>query len=124
MLKHNQKLARWGEHLARDFLKAKNYKILETNFRCRLGELDIIAQDKDTICFIEVKTRRTDKFGSPYEAVDRSKQKKMCQVALVYLKNKGWLDKPARFDVVSIAAQEAKIGLIKNAFALDNHHTY
>lgn len=126
MPKENLALARIGEKMAWDYLKTKNYKILEKNYRCRLGELDIIAEDKDVICFIEVKTRNSDKFGSPREAVNRVKQRKICQVALVYLKSKGLLEKRARFDVVSIfnPNQEAKIDLIRNAFELDSAYTY
>ena len=126
MPKNNLFLARTGENLALDFLRTKKYKILEKNYRLRLGELDIIAKDKDTICFIEVKTRNSDRFGSPSEAVNKAKQRKICQVALLYLKSNGLLEKKARFDVISISGigQEARIDLIKNAFELDAAYTY
>lgn len=110
--------ARLGEDEACSFLKKNNYKILERNFRCCLGEVDIIARDKDTICFIEVKTRSSDAYGLPEEAVNKFKQKKIAQVALLYLKNNGLLENSARFDVVSVhrLGVDTKICLIKNAF--------
>ncbi|MDD5044592.1 MAG: YraN family protein [Candidatus Omnitrophica bacterium] len=126
MPKNNLFLARSGEDLALDFLKTKKYKILERNYRSPLGELDIIALDKDTVCFIEVKTRTSDRFGLPSEAVVRAKQRKISQAALVYLKKKGLLNKKARFDVVSIMHpdEQAKIDLVKNAFELDTTYSY
>lgn len=107
--------------MALEFLKNKDYKILERNFRTILGELDIIAKDKETICFIEVKTRTSDKFGLPQESVNRLKQRKMSQSAMIYLKDKNLLEKPARFDVVSILnpQQDAKIDLIQDAFEIN-----
>ena len=107
--------------MALEFLKKKDYKILERNFRTILGELDIIAKDKETICFIEVKTRTSDKFGLPQESVNRLKQRKMSQSAMIYLKDKNLLEKPARFDVVSILnpQQDAKIDLIQDAFEIN-----
>jgi len=117
----NLDLAKIGEDMALEFLKNKDYKILERNFRTILGELDIIAKDKETICFIEVKTRTSDKFGLPQESVNRLKQRKMSQSAMIYLKDKNLLEKPARFDVVSILnpQQDAKIDLIQDAFEIN-----
>jgi len=119
-------LARKGEALAEGFLKKNKYKILLKNYRNNYGEIDIIGQDKDTLCFIEVKTRSTQRFGSPHEAIDAHKRRKISQVALKYLKDNRFLDRPARFDTVAIYTQEkqTKIELIKNAFSLDNTYTY
>lgn len=86
-----------------------------------MGEIDIIAREKGVLCFVEVKTRKSDRFGLPQEAIDALKQRKIAKVALGYLKEKNLLGKKARFDVVSIVysgALEPKLDLIKNAFDL------
>lgn len=128
MSKENLDLSRAGENAAVVFLGSKRYKIIERNYRDRSGEVDIIALDKekDTICFIEVKTRQSDRFGLPEEAVDSRKQKKISRTALLYLKEKKLLDKKARFDVVSVNYQEEtpSLNLIKDAFELDPAFTY
>lgn len=115
-----------GEEIAADFLKDNGYKVLERNYKSKLGEIDIIAQEKDAICFIEVKTRSSDKFGAPSEAITSSKQKQISRAALVYLKEKGLFDRRARFDVISIidAGDCPKIDLIKNAFELHERYGY
>ena len=88
--------------------------------------MDIVAKDKDTICFVEVKARRTTRFGHPSEAVEASKQCRISRVSLMYLKQNGLIDSPARFDVVSIfySDEQPKIELIKNAFELDYRYLY
>lgn len=93
---------------------------MERNYRCRYGEIDLIAKDGETIVFIEVKSRRTASFGDPEESVSQAKQRKISTVALYYLEDKGLYDRPARFDVVSVFASssEQKITLIPDAFDL------
>ncbi|MFH1655336.1 MAG: YraN family protein [Candidatus Omnitrophota bacterium] len=116
-----------GEDSAINFLKSNGYKILEKNFRTNLGEIDIVAKDKNCICFVEVKTRTTQEKGSPQESITKSKQHKLSQLALSYLKNNRLLKKSARFDVVSVmhnSSGENKVDIIKNAFLLDNHYLY
>jgi len=119
-------LGRAGEETAADFLKNHGYRILFSNYKTKLGEIDIIAKDKGVICFIEVKTRTTDKFGLPQEAVSHIKQRQIGKAALVFLKEKKLLDKKARFDVVSViyAQGRPKIDLIQNAFELNESFTY
>lgn len=107
-----------GEDLAFDYLHRQGYKILERNYRNALGEIDIIAQDRDTICFVEVKTRKGEAFGSPFEAISRHKRKKMIQVAWSYLKSRQKTEAKARFDVVAVVQEPASIELLKNAFEL------
>lgn len=116
--KENIYLGKCGETLAIDFLREKGYKILLKNYKTKLGEVDIIAQDKDTICFIEVKTRISNRYGSPQEAISKIKQRQITKASLLYLKKNNRLDKKARFDVVSILYSENKprLDLIKNAF--------
>jgi putative endonuclease len=115
-----------AEDAAVDFLKSKGYKILSRNFATKLGEVDIVARDADTYCFIEVKARSSDRFGLPQEAVSRSKQRQISKAALSYLKAKGLFDHKARFDVVSVIYSDdsPSFDLIKNAFELDETFTY
>jgi putative endonuclease len=115
-----QKFGEQGEALAARRLKKAGYKIIETNYRSRLGEIDIIAKDKDTIVFVEVKSRRSVQFGSPKQAVTLRKQKKVSMVALYYLKSTGQSNAKARFDVVSVISNQDKpqVEIIRNAFEL------
>ncbi len=108
------------------FLADNGYKILARNYRSRLGEIDIIARDKDTICFVEVKARKDSRFGSPQEAISPLKQRQLSKAALTFLKQKDLLHKNARFDVVSVIYSEggAKLDLIKNAFELNEEFNY
>ena len=100
MLNRQQKFGEKGEALAVRQLKKAGYKIIETNYRTQLGEIDIIAKENDTIVFVEVKSRRSVRFGNPKQAVTRQKQKKISMVALYYLKTTAQSTAKARFDVV------------------------
>jgi len=107
-----------GEKIAADYLKKNGYRIDELNYRCPIGEIDIIAHDRNDVVFVEVKSRKSAALGYPEEAVGNRKQRKMSQLALWYLQEKK-LDKTcARFDVVAILALPSghDIRLIKNAF--------
>jgi putative endonuclease len=124
--KENLNLGKAGEEDAVRFLKNKGYKLLRQNYKTKLGEIDIVAQDKETLCFIEVKTRSSFIFGHPSEALTQAKQRKLSQVALFFLKEHNLIKKKARFDVVTVAYSEDKpqLELIKNAFELDKKFTY
>lgn len=106
--------------MATRYLKQHGYTILEQNYRTRLGEIDIIAQEKGVIVFVEVKSRRSDLFGNPKWALTPRKQKKISMVALYYLKAAKLSQVKARFDVVAISWQNGRprIEIIKNAFEL------
>jgi len=123
---NNLDLGKQGELEAAKFLESKGYKIISRNFKCSLGEIDIIAQDKDTYCFIEVKARSSRDFGLPQEAVSRIKQRQISKAALVFLKENKLLDKKARFDVVSVIFKEnsPEFDLITNAFELEESYSY
>lgn len=111
-------LGQKGESLAVQFLQTKGYKIISKNFKTFLGEIDIIAQDGETIVFIEVKTRANDSFGYPFESVHDRKRRKLRDLALLYLKRQG-KEPPVRFDVLSIMYREGgtqEIEHIKDAF--------
>ena len=128
MSKQNLSLGKQGEELALKFLRKKGYKILESNYKTKLGEIDIIATDKDAVCFVEVKLRNSLRFGLPQEAVSVVKQRQISKAALQFLKINNLLDKKARFDIVSIIndpqTQVSNIDLIQNAFELDDRYIY
>lgn len=126
MSRQNLILGKSGEEAAAGFLKEQGYKILKKNYKTKLGEIDIIALDKDTLCFIEVKTRSSLRFGAPKEALSGFKQRQICKSALCYLKENNNFDKKARFDVVSVTYFEdsPKFDLIKNAFELEGRFIY
>ena len=96
------KVAKIGESLAVRHLKARGYRILAQNYRARRGEIDIVAQDGEFTVFVEVKTRRSLKFGLPQAAVTWQKQRQISKVALAYLQAQNLMDVPCRFDVIAI----------------------
>ena len=115
-----KELGKKGEEVALRFLKKRGYRLIEKNYVCKMGEMDIIAKEKDTLVFIEVKTRTSTEFGPPQLAVHSSKQRQLSKVALNYLKEKQLEDVKARFDVVAILLRPKgeEIELIKDAFDL------
>jgi len=115
-----KELGKKGEDLAIRFLKKKGYRTIERNYACKMGEIDIIAKEKDTLVFIEVKTRTSVTFGPPQLAVNPKKQLQMSKAALHFLKEKNLEDAKARFDVVAIllGPKGQEIELIQNAFDL------
>jgi len=115
-----KKIGQKGENLAFAYLQNLGYKVLERNYRCKLGEVDIIALDNDTLVFIEVRTRSSLDFGLPQESINRRKRHQISKVALEYMTRKKLNNTPARFDVVAISLEpgKEKIDLIKDAFEL------
>jgi putative endonuclease len=120
MQNKRQLFGKESETIAVRHLKKNGYKILEQNYRNKIGEIDIIAKDKKTLVFVEVKATRTDAFGSPKRAVTPKKQRKISMVALYYLKATKQTQAKARFDVVAISSSpdNPRIEIIKNAFEL------
>lgn len=116
MANHNQ-LGVKGEEIALAFLKQKKYRVIETNWREQKFEIDIIAINQNEIVFIEVKTRSTNFFGAPEEAVTIKKQQHLIEGADYYI-NKNEIDLECRFDVIAIVLNENKqdINHIINAF--------
>jgi putative endonuclease len=108
---------RGGEEAAARFLEARGYVILERNCRLPGGEIDIIAQDGGCLVAVEVKTRRGSRFGSPFEAVDARKQRRLAAAALEYMAMRD-LDMPLRFDVAAVFAEKNvfRVELLQNAF--------
>ncbi len=105
-----------GEKRAVKFLKNKGFKILKTNYKTPFGEIDIIAEDDSVIVFIEVKTRTSENYGLPREAVDRRKQEKYYRTATFYLQREKKMERECRFDVVEV--ENKKINHIFNAFGV------
>jgi putative endonuclease len=95
-----------GEAYAAGFLKKAGYRVLETNFRDRAGEIDVIALDGGTVCFIEVKTRRSEAAGGPEEAVDPRKVRRIVRASQAYRAAHRLHDTPVRFDVLAVRVQE------------------
>ena len=98
-------LGRWGEELAAEYLRKKKYTIVAANYRCRLGEIDLIAENRKFLVFIEVKLRKDNHFAEAMEFVDAGKQERLKSTALLYL-SEHETEKPARFDVIEIYAPE------------------
>ncbi len=95
-----------GEDFAVRFLKSKGYRIIERNFRTRYGEIDIVARRKAEIVFLEVKTRSSDSFGVPQEAVDRRKLSKISTVASHFIQKKGLENFSIKFEIVAIKKKD------------------
>ena len=105
-----------GEKLAALYLEQAGYRIMEKNFRCRQGEIDIIAREKQYLCFIEVKRRKDITSGHPFETINPWKIKRICKTALFYLQTHHLSDAtPVRFDVISIVGEE--VSLLRDAFS-------
>ncbi|MCD7908099.1 MAG: YraN family protein [Clostridium sp.] len=112
---NNRRTGSEYEALAADYLTGRGYRVLERNFRCRQGEIDLIARDGRYLVFVEVKYRSSLSKGAPAEAVGPLKQKRIRQAAAFYLYSRGLpFDTPCRFDVVSITGGET--ALICDAF--------
>ena len=105
-----------GERLAARHLEQRGYRIVERNFRCRAGEIDIIARDGDTLVFVEVRTRSSDRHGGALETIGVAKQAQIVKVARVYLQTRRPAFDDCRFDVIGITA--GQIELVTDAFRL------
>ena len=110
-----------GESIAREYLQKKGYQIIETNFRCREGEIDIIARDKNYLTFVEVRTRKSSGFGTPEESINAAKKEKLTSLAFAYLQTHRKSPSLWRFDVVAVElnqdGQVSRINLIQDAIS-------
>ncbi|HEY7419023.1 MAG TPA: YraN family protein [Ktedonobacteraceae bacterium] len=118
-----QGLGRTGERLAAEELSRRGYRILERNFRCRYGEIDLVAEQQGELVFVEVKTRRGDAWGRPEEAVTLQKQQKIVRAALCYLELHGCVEQAWRVDVVavqmSVRGKLEEIRVYEYAFSIE-----
>lgn len=108
-----------GEEIACQALKQQGYRILDKNFTCRHGELDIVAEDNDVLCFVEVKARSSEDYGLPEEAVTHWKKRKLLNTAFIYIEKKKIKDRDMRFDVISVDLRTRKARILKDAFEAD-----
>lgn len=113
-------LGRRGEAVAEAFLRERRYTIVARNYRCRAGEIDLVALDGPVVVFVEVRSRRGIRMGTPLESVDGRKQARVARVAQHFVAARGWHERTARFDVVGIRfdAEPPAIEHVPGAFEL------
>lgn len=121
IMKNRKNLGKIGEEITIQYLKELGYQILVLNFRCKLGEIDIIAEDKKVVVFIEVRTRTSTVFGPAYNSVTYPKQQQIKKVALYYISKNNLVNTQFRFDVIGIHLsgkknEKPRIDHIQNAF--------
>ncbi len=107
-----------GEALAAAFLERRGLRILSRNYRCRFGEIDLVAESGSTLVFVEVRARRSDAFGGPAESITPAKRRRLVAAARHYLAAAG--ERAARFDVVLIRGEPPRIDWITDAFGEDS----
>ena len=116
---YKRRLGRRGEEIAVAYLRRQGYRILARNWRCAAGELDIVAREGETLAFVEVRTRRGDRFGTPEESITPAKQAKLVELAQTYLQENGLSDENWRIDVVALEMDRRgrlkRLNLIRNA---------
>jgi putative endonuclease len=121
---NRQEVGKLGEKIARKFLKKRGYRIRETGFRCPHGEIDIIAQQKDYLVFVEVRTKSSLDFGAPEESITPTKKEKLIASALTYTNTHQKLPSLWRIDVVAIELDDKgktkRIELIESAIEQDS----
>ena len=110
-----------GESLACRYLEQQGLTLVERNFRCRRGELDLIMRDGDQLVFVEVRSHRNRGYGTPAETITKTKQSRLVRAALYYLQRRRWCSVSCRFDVIAItlAPNEDTVEWVKNAFQAD-----
>ena len=106
--------------MAEAFLRASDYTIVARNYRCRAGEIDLVALDGRVLVFVEVRSRLGERAGTPLESVDVRKQVQVGRVAEYFLVSRGWVDRDARFDVVGVRFDEEPPAVehVRGAFEL------
>jgi len=120
VISKDRSLGKQGEAFASSYLKGLKYKILQTNYRCRCGEIDIIARDGSVLVFVEVKARRGVSYGPPQLSVTPFKQRQISKAALTYLLQNRLMEENARFDVIALVFRDCEpvVTHIKDAFEL------
>ena len=112
-----------GEDAAMRVLRRRGYRIRDRNVRCPMGELDLVAEEGSTLVFLEVKTRSTSDYGSPFEAISPFKQHRLQRLAVYYLATRRLMDRPCRFDAVSVCVDSAgriqAVELLVDAFEVE-----
>lgn len=126
MSRRRKELGRRGEQIAEGYLQTCGYKILEKNYRCPLGEIDLVAEEKGVLIFVEVRTLSSKNWGLPQMSINFTKQKKIIKTSLYYLSEKNMWNRTCRFDIVAITLPiengEQRVELIKGAFEAQNYY--
>ncbi|MEN9660955.1 MAG: hypothetical protein RLZZ443_884 [Actinomycetota bacterium] len=104
-------LGAYGEQAAVDYLLARNYELLDRNWRCSIGELDVVARDASTIVFVEVKTRNGRGFGHPFEAITETKRARLRQLSAAWLAHKQLGTVPIRIDAISVLVEQGRVAI-------------
>lgn len=115
-----RELGRRGEAVAEAFLRDRRWTIVERNFRCRAGEIDLVALDEGVLVFVEVRSRRGTRLGTPLESVDPRKQAQVARVARHFVAVRGLTDRDARFDVIGVRFDDEPPAIehVRGAFEL------
>lgn len=113
---NNVEYGKSGEQAAINYIEKLGYEVIETNYASYIGEIDIIALDKGCYVFIEVKTRSSQNYGLPKEAVNMHKQRKYGMLVMQYIKNNNLFNSKCRIDVIEVTGEDFKINHLKNAF--------
>lgn len=118
---HTRAQGRWGEDAASRWLRGQGYTILERNFMTKVGEIDVVAHDGETLCFIEIKARTSDRYGLAISAISRTKKRRLARAAAVYLLRNP-TESPCRFDVLGMdrAVEGWSFTLVRDAFSVDD----
>lgn len=119
MTKMRQQVGQKGEEAAREYLKEQGYSIVDNNYRCRLGEIDIIARDGNTVVIVEVRTKTGLAFGRPEESITRDKARKLHRLALQYLQSHYQLEISSRIDLVAVMV-DRNSGQVKDLIHIKN----
>ena len=113
-------IGRLGEQIAESYLKTSGYRIIERNYRCPVGEIDLIAEEKGILAFVEVRTLSSRNWGLPQMSINFSKRQKIVKTSLYYLSQTNMWDRSCRFDIVDVILQteteEQHVELLRGAF--------
>ncbi|MFM5968326.1 MAG: YraN family protein [Micrococcales bacterium] len=104
-------LGSYGEQVACDYLASQNYEVLDRNWRCSIGELDLVARDHETLVFVEVKTRNGRGFGHPFEAITDSKRTRLRQLSNAWLASNSGHPAKIRIDAISVLIEQGRVSI-------------
>ncbi len=126
LLNFKKRIGNKGESIAEEYLKQKGYKIIQRNYRCRFGEIDIIAKDGNTVVFTEVRTKQNNNFGSPQESITPAKIEKISKASLSFIQEKKMAGFSYRFDLIAITFSQGRQNIehIENAFMPSNGYMF
>lgn len=116
---NNREKGLLGENMASEFLSKKGYRIIDRNYRTKIGEIDIVAKKDNILVFVEVKTRANTNYGFPYEAVNRKKLNRIVRTSFIYMKENKYVGYQMRYDIIEVfLSNSIKINHIENVFCI------